>query len=216
MSLADDQEMVEAFTAHGADETFGEPVGPWRPYRRLDHRGADVGEHRVERSGELRVAIADQELERAGPLAEVHDQVACLLRDPRACRMAGNAEDVDASGVELDHEEHMQPSEQDSVDVEEVAGQQAVRLGAQELLPTRTRAPWRRRQTCRGEDPAHRALPHAVSEPDRFALNPAVAPSGVLPRQAQHQITDFGGDRRTSWRVRVCPVPSDQPAMPGQ
>jgi hypothetical protein len=138
-----------------------------------------------------RVAIADQEPDRGGPLAQVHNQVACLLRDPRPARMTGNPEDVHTPGVELHHEEHIQPSQQDSVDVDEVAGQQPVRLRAQELLPTRTRAPRRRPQTGCGEDPAHRALPHPVSEPDRFALNPAIAPSGVLPRQPQHQITDL-------------------------
>ena len=105
MSLVDDQEMVEAFTAYGADETFGECVGPWRPYRRLDHPGADVGEHGVERRSELRVAIADQEPEPGGPLAQIHDQVARLLRDPRPARMTGNPEDVDAPGLDFDHEE---------------------------------------------------------------------------------------------------------------
>jgi hypothetical protein len=30
MTLAEDQKMIEAFTAHGADETFGERVGPRR------------------------------------------------------------------------------------------------------------------------------------------------------------------------------------------
>src|ERR1035437_10715878 len=67
MPLADDQNVIQAFTPHGADETFSECVGPRRPYRRLDHPRADVGGHAVERHSELRVAIPDHEPAPAGP-----------------------------------------------------------------------------------------------------------------------------------------------------
>ena len=128
MVLVDDQKVVEAFTSQGPDEAFGERVRPWRPYWRLDHPGTDVGAHGVERGGEFRVAISDQEPDGGGPLAEVHDKVACMLRDPRTGRMTCNAQDVHASGVDFDHEEHIQPSQQDGVDVEEVASQPPTRL----------------------------------------------------------------------------------------
>jgi hypothetical protein len=105
MALVDDQKVVQAFTAHGPDKTFGECVGPWRPYGRLDHPGTDVGEHAVERRGELRVAVTDQEPDRGGPLAQIHQQIACLLRDPRPAGMTGNAEDVHAPGADFHHEE---------------------------------------------------------------------------------------------------------------
>jgi hypothetical protein len=48
MQLADDQKVIKALAPHRADETSGERVRPWRAYRRLDHPGADVGEHGVE------------------------------------------------------------------------------------------------------------------------------------------------------------------------
>jgi hypothetical protein len=51
-----------------------------------------------------------------------------LLRDPWPARMTSDAQDVDASSVDFDHEEHIQPSQQDGVDVGEIAGQQRVRL----------------------------------------------------------------------------------------
>jgi hypothetical protein len=38
----------------------------------------------------------------------------------------------------------------------------------------------------------------------------ACARSRVLPRQPQHEITDFGGDQRTPRRIRVCPVRGEQ------
>src|SRR5664279_3522806 len=147
MPLVDDQKMIEAFTPYGADESFGERVGPWRPYRRPDHPGADVGEHAVERRGELRIAIADQEPERRSPLAQIHDQVACLLSNPRPARMTGTPEDVHASSVGFHYEEDIQPSQEHGVDVEEIARQQPVRLRAQELPPGQARAPRRRPQT---------------------------------------------------------------------
>jgi hypothetical protein len=40
---------------------------------------------------------------------------------------------MDAPGVELDEEEHVEPPEEHRVDVEEVTGQHRRRLGTQEL-----------------------------------------------------------------------------------
>jgi len=41
-----------------------------------------AGQDRVERGGEVRSPVPDHELHPRGLFAEVHDQVACLLRDP--------------------------------------------------------------------------------------------------------------------------------------
>ncbi len=60
----DDQQPVEALGAGGADEAFGEPVRFRRPYRRLDDLNALASEDGVEVSGELAVAVADQEAKR--------------------------------------------------------------------------------------------------------------------------------------------------------
>ena len=49
--LVDDQEAVEAveaFAAEGADEAFGDGVGPRSSYRRLDDLDVGRGEHGVE------------------------------------------------------------------------------------------------------------------------------------------------------------------------
>jgi hypothetical protein len=46
-----------------------------RPDRSLDDLDALAGEDRVERAGELRVLVADQEPELRRTVAEVHDQV---------------------------------------------------------------------------------------------------------------------------------------------
>jgi hypothetical protein len=54
--------------------------------------------------GELAVPVADQELEPAGAVAEVHQEVAGLLGGPIPGRMSGDAEDVHGHGVDLHHE----------------------------------------------------------------------------------------------------------------
>jgi hypothetical protein len=68
-------------------------------------------------------------LDRSGSTSAYCDTLAVpASTDPRPVRKTGNAQNVHPPGVELQHEEHIQPSQQDCVDVEEVAGQQPVRL----------------------------------------------------------------------------------------
>ena len=55
--------------------------------------------------GELAVAVADQEPELLGLLAEVHEQVAGLLGDPGAGGMGGDAGEVHAAVAVFDHHE---------------------------------------------------------------------------------------------------------------
>ena len=70
--LVDDQGAVEEFVADAADEAFGYCVGPRCPYWCLDSADATRVEHRVERGGELGVAIADKEPDAAHGVVEIH------------------------------------------------------------------------------------------------------------------------------------------------
>jgi flagellar motor protein MotB len=54
--------------------------------------------------GELPGAVADQEPEARGVVAEVHQEVADLLGGPGTVRVRGHAEDVYVTGADLDHE----------------------------------------------------------------------------------------------------------------
>ena len=56
MSLVDDQDGVEEFAADGADESFGDGVGPRRPHRRPDDLDVDGSEDGIEGDGELLVS----------------------------------------------------------------------------------------------------------------------------------------------------------------
>ena len=88
MSTAEDQHPVETLATDGADEALGEGVGPRSPDRGPDDPDAVGAEDLVEARGELGVSVPDQELDRMGPFGEHHAQVAGLLDDPRACRVA--------------------------------------------------------------------------------------------------------------------------------
>src|SRR4051812_26826787 len=90
VSLVEDQDSVEEFAPDGADEAFGDGVGPRRPYGRLDDRDVEGGEDGVEGGGELGVSIADEESEPLAGVVEVHGQVAGLLGQPGGSRVRGD------------------------------------------------------------------------------------------------------------------------------
>ena len=70
--------------------------------------------------------------------------------------MIGDTEDVDYAPLELDDEQYIELGELDGVHDEEVGGQDAARLGGEELLPGRSTArSWS--ETVASKDPADRA-----------------------------------------------------------
>ena len=71
-----DQKVVEAFPTERADEAFRDRVRPWSSGRGADDPDVGTGEHGVKGGGELAVAVADQEPNPAGVVAEVDEQVA--------------------------------------------------------------------------------------------------------------------------------------------
>jgi hypothetical protein len=111
----------------------------------VDHVEAFAAEDLVEGGAELAVAVVDQEvhpLEQAGEA-----EVACLLRDPGPGRVGSAARQVEAAAAELDEEEHVVATERDRLDGEEVAGEHARGLLAEEGPPARPRASRRRPKT---------------------------------------------------------------------
>ena len=76
-------------------------------------------------------------LTRVRLVAEVHQEVAGLLRGPVSGWMQRDAEDVDPSGRVPDHGQDVGLGAVEQAGCEEVAGQDRLGLGAQELLPGR-------------------------------------------------------------------------------
>jgi hypothetical protein len=95
------------------------------------------------------------------------------LGHPRPGRARRHAQDVDAAGGKLDHEQHIQTPEQDRVDVEEVARQDPLGLDGQDLSPGQ---PARRGA---GSMPARLRSSHTVLD---ASLKPSRASSPWLRR----------------------------------
>ena len=82
-----------------------------------------------------------------GVIAEVHKEIADLLRGPRPVRVRGDPQDVDVAAAHLDHEQAVHaPERHGAVQVKEVRGEHCRGLRAQELPPSRVGVPFR----CRG------------------------------------------------------------------
>jgi hypothetical protein len=98
--------------------------------------------------------------------------------------VGGDAEDVHPPGGVLDDEERVQPAHGDGVEMEQVAGEDRVRLGPQELGPRRSGSP------CRGvdagvmQDGPDRGGADLVAEAGKFAVDASISPGGVLGGQA--------------------------------
>ena len=106
----------------------------------------------VEGVAELAVAIMDQV---ASVRERVGDrEVACLLGDPGPGRVGGDTREMDAAGREFDEEEDVVAAESERLDSEEVAGDDARGLLAEELLPAETDPAWRWFDAGREEDAA--------------------------------------------------------------
>jgi hypothetical protein len=140
VALANDDHPVGALSAYGAHPAFCKRVRSGCLWWRLDHVEAFPGEHGVEDGREFAVPVVQQEPQPGRPLVELHQHVSCLLGNPCAGRMRGDADDMDPAGGELYEEQHVDPFEEHGVDGEEVAGQDRVGRGGEELFPGRSRS----------------------------------------------------------------------------
>jgi hypothetical protein len=76
MLLAEDQHAVQKLAAQGADEPFTGRIHTWSLDRCAQNPGASGLEDGVERGGEVRAAVAEQEPDVLEPLAEGKSEVA--------------------------------------------------------------------------------------------------------------------------------------------
>jgi hypothetical protein len=68
-------------------------------------------------------------------LAEVHQQIPCLLSNPGSARVRGDSQKVHTAGGVLHEEQDRQPLAQQRIDAEEVGRANALCLCGQELSP---------------------------------------------------------------------------------
>jgi hypothetical protein len=88
VAFADDQHAVGELGPCGEHEPFGVGVRAGASGRDLCYLDAGAGQGRVEGCGELPGAVADQELEARGVVAEVDQEIADLLGGPRPVGLA--------------------------------------------------------------------------------------------------------------------------------
>jgi hypothetical protein len=103
MGLVPDEDAVQELAAASPDPAFSDRVHAGRPDVAKHGPDANIGEDRAERSGEVRPAVADHELDPVSLFAEVDEQVAGLLGGPLPGGMQGDPEDPDAPRPVLDH-----------------------------------------------------------------------------------------------------------------
>ncbi len=218
VSFPEDQHPVGEFGTDGQYEAFGEAVRARTPGRDLDYFDIGILQYGIERVGELAGAVADEETEPADVVAELHHEVAGLLRRPEPVGMPGHAQDVQVAVADLEHEQDVESPQRDrAVDVEEVDREHAGGLGGQELPPAGVGAPqWRWWDPVALEDSADRRGADAVAELEQLALDPLVSPVRVLRRHPYDQCGEHGADRWTTGPVRVGPSSAYEAPMPAQ
>jgi hypothetical protein len=113
VALAADQGPVQQLAAEGPDDAFADGVHSRRPRQSSDDPQTFGLEHLPERGGEQRIAIMNQEPQRAEAVIQVHGQVPGLLYRPCPGRVGGHSGQVHPSGAVLDEHQHVQPLEED-------------------------------------------------------------------------------------------------------
>jgi hypothetical protein len=125
VAAIENQQPVETFGADGADEPLGDRVRLRRPHRRLDDPDAFAAEDLVEGAAVLAVAVANQEADAL--VGEVEAEVPRLLGHPLAARIGCAAREPDAAALVSDEEEHKEAPQENRLDREEIAGDDARR-----------------------------------------------------------------------------------------
>jgi hypothetical protein len=169
MVLIPDERAAGELASASPDPAFGDGVHARRPD--VAEHGPDprVGKDRVERSSVVRAAIADHYFDPGRLLAEVHDQVSGLLGRPLPSGKRCDPEDADAPGGMLDHGEDVSLSAVQQIRGEEIACQDRLGLGAQELWPGGSA------RRGAGSIPAFFRISHTV-DAATFAPRPASSP----------------------------------------
>jgi hypothetical protein len=119
-----------------------------------------------------------------------------LLHGPGRRRMRGDPGDVQSACAVFEEHQRIYPAQVDQVDMDEVAGDDALGLRGQELAPGRAAAAWGRIDAGRRKDLPDRRGADAMPEADKFALDATTAPARILLGQPQHQFLHRAPGRR--------------------
>src|SRR5664280_2899103 len=138
--------------------------------------------------------------------------------DPGRVGVRGRGAEVDPPAAELDEHEDVGRPEPGRLHAEEVAGDDALRLGPQELGPGRPAAPRCGTEPGDPKQGADRRRAGSDAELPELALHPDTTPARVLPGEPQDERTDLRIDRRPARPTgpAVRPLPPYELAVPAQ
>jgi hypothetical protein len=200
LSATNDHEPVEAVASDRADPAFGERVRLRRSEWSADDFDAVTLEDVVEGAAEFPVAVVDQEAQRCRSLAERPGELAGLPDSPALIRIRRAAGEVYAAAAEFDEEEYVEPSKQERLDGEEIAGDHRGGVRAHKLAPTELDARTCVRHARLSEDLGDRGRRDAHT--DRELTNDPLVARGVH-KLGQVQIhPDLQEDRMRTDRFR--------------
>jgi hypothetical protein len=133
--LVPDQGPVQEFVAAGLHPALHDGVHARHPDTGEHDLDAGIGQDLVEQHWVLRVPVPDQVSDGGSGVLQVHDQIPGSLGNPVRGGVRGGAEDPDAPGGMLDDREDVLALTGQGDRLNEVAGQQGVGLGTQEVGP---------------------------------------------------------------------------------
>ncbi len=206
VAATDEQEVVETLASYRSHPAFGVRVGPRGPHWGADDRDALGSEDLVEAAYEFGVAITDQEPEGSTLFCEVAHQVPGDLGDPGAARVLRHAEDVNSPGGQFDHEQDVEPLEEDGVHAQEVRGQDAGRLCSQEFSP-RGSTSRSRPEAMAAQDTADRGGRDPDTKLSQLTLDAHAPPAPVLRAEPDDKGDNVGIKRRTTRTALLPPSP---------
>jgi hypothetical protein len=124
---------------------------------------------------------------------------------------------MDAAGGVLDDEERVEPVQGDGVEVEQVAGDDALGLRREELRPGRSGPLRYWVDPRRAQDLPDGGGSDLVAESGELAVDAPIAPVGILAGQAQDQSANACGDGGAASSDRlVGTAAADESAVPPQ
>ncbi len=200
VTLAEHEDVVEAFATDTPHEAFTEGVRLRRPYGCFQHPRADTASDAVEVTSVL--VVAPLRVSRSAPVSNDEARpnaerggVAELLRNPARARVGRDPHAHDLARPQLDDEEREERPEPDVIGLKEVARPDLVHVIAQEGRPTLAR---RRARSRRPHVLLHRAFGDPDSELQELAADALRAPQSVFTSHCLDELHGFRRDPRCS------------------
>src|SRR5712691_1192831 len=192
MAPAQDEGPIEELSSNRSHPSLSVSVGLRGSDRREDHPGPFGLEHLIEGTGELLIAVADEEAHLCRGFVTIEGEVPRLLGDEGLVRVRGRAGDVHLPGADLDEEQDVERLQGDGLHREEVAGEDPLCLRTQEPRPALAVPSGSRPEARSAKERTDRGGTDPYTEPAELSLDPHAPPPWVLPCHTADELADPG------------------------